>query len=164
MQHEHQHNGPSIPYGEGIRVDDVVHIKCQPNEVYEIWRDLQRLPRIMRHLKSVTILGNNQSHWVATGPAGKTAEWDAEIITDIPGQLIGWRSLPDSEVATAGSVHFKPVGQGTELKIELQYDPPGGALGSGIAKFFGKSFADDIHRDLLQFRDAVESSQTLTER
>jgi len=151
-----QHSEPSIPYQEGIRVDHVVHIKRPTSEVYAAWRDLQRLPQIMRHLKSVTPLSGNRSHWIAQGPAGKTVEWDAEIITDNPGELIGWRSLPDSEVATAGSVHFAPKAEGTELKVELQYDPPGGIVGFGIAKLLGASIADDIREDLDRFRQTME--------
>jgi uncharacterized membrane protein len=154
---QHEDNGPSIPYQEGIRVDDHLEIKRQPKDVYAIWRDLPRLPQIMSHLKSVTFTGANRSHWVADGPAGRTVEWDAEVINDIPGELIAWRSLPGSQVATAGSVHLTPTAEGTALKVELQYDPPGGSVGWGIAKLLGNSFADDIRHDLRKFRDAVES-------
>src|SRR4051812_8715612 len=152
-QHE-----PSIPYQEGIRVDEVVHIKRECNDVYRIWHDLQHLPKIMRHLKSVKPLVENRSHWVAEGLASQTVEWDAEIINDVPGELIGWRSLPSSAVATAGSVHFTPTADGTtELKVELQYDPPGGAVGKGIALLFRKSVVDDIREDLTRFRDTLEA-------
>ena len=55
MQPEKQQtNEPSIPYQEGIRVDETMHIKRAVADVYTAWRDVQRLPQIMRHLKSVT--------------------------------------------------------------------------------------------------------------
>src|SRR5437868_15365682 len=117
MRSDQRTNEPSIPYQEGIRVDERVTIKRDPNDVYARWRDLQHLPQIMRHLKSVTPIDSQRSRWVAAGPGGKTAEWEAEIITDIAGELIGWRSLPGSDVATAGSVHFKPTSDGTELIV-----------------------------------------------
>lgn len=149
---------PSIPYQEGIRVDETVHIKRPCPDVYAAWRDVQRLPQIMRHLKSVTPLSGNRSHWVAQEFGGQAVEWDAEIINDQPGELLSWRSLPDSEVATAGSVQFLPRSGGTELKVELQYNPPGGIVGKGIAKLFGESIAEDIRKDLQAFRDAMEAA------
>ncbi len=156
MQPKQQQQEPSIPYQEGIRVDETIHIKRAVADVYNAWRDLQRLPQIMRHLKSVTPTSGNRSHWVAQEFGGHAVEWDAEIITDKPGELIGWRSLPDSPVATAGSVSFTPTREGTDLKVALQYDPPGGIVGKGIAKLFGSSIADDIREDLHQFRAAME--------
>jgi len=163
MQPERQTaNEPSILYQEGIRVDHVVYIYRPTDEVYAAWRDIERLPQIMRHLKSVTPREGNRSHWVASGPAGNTVEWDAEIITDKPGELIAWRSLPDSEVATAGSVHFRPKPGGTELKVELQYDPPGGVVGLGIAKLLGESTAADIREDLDRFRETMETAKAPT--
>ena len=57
-------------------------------EVYETWRQFENLPTFMNHLRSVTDLGGGRSHWIASGPAGKEIEWDAEIV-DEPGELVG---------------------------------------------------------------------------
>ena len=60
----------------------------------------------MQHLESVQVVDDKRSHWVAKAPAGRKVEWDAEIINEIPGELIAWRTLPGSDVISAGSVHF----------------------------------------------------------
>src|SRR6266576_3073122 len=44
----------SIPYQQGIRVDADITIAKPPAEVYSFWRNLENLPRFMRHLKRVT--------------------------------------------------------------------------------------------------------------
>src|SRR5262249_28356922 len=106
-----QGRGPatSVPAGQGVRGDHVVTINRSPTELYAFWRNLENLPRVMRHLESVRSTGGNRSHWVARGPASICVEWDAETITDRPNEVIAWRSLPGSMVDTAGSVHFTPA-------------------------------------------------------
>ena len=66
---------------------------------------------------------------MAKAPAGRTVEWDAEIINEIPDELIGWRTLQGADVISAGSVRFHEAhGRGTEVRVRLQYEPPGGRL------------------------------------
>jgi uncharacterized membrane protein len=58
----------------------------------------------MTNLDRVKETSDGKSHWVARGPTGLAVEWDAEIINEVENQVIGWRSLPGSDVVTAGSV------------------------------------------------------------
>ena len=89
---------------------------------------------------------------MAKGPIGSDAEWDAEIINEIPNELIGWRSVDGSRVNNAGSVHFIPSRGGTEVKVILRYDPPAGKLGAAIARLFGEDPARQVAEDLRQFK------------
>jgi len=154
----------SIGYKEGIRVDNSIVIEQPRERVYAFWRKLENLPRVMRHLQKVTDIGGDRSHWVAQGPGGKMVEWDAEIINDEPNELIGWRSLPGSEISSAGSVHFNSArgGSGTRLTVELQYDPPGGVVGATVAKLLGADPADQIPEDLKRFKQWIENTNTLS--
>jgi uncharacterized membrane protein len=113
----------SVPYGKGIRVEKALTVNATPDMVYRFWRDFENLPRFMSHLKSVTVHDSKRSHWVARGPAGRDAEWDAEIINEIPGELIGWRSVEGSQVDNAGSVHFKPDAAGGMTRREVSSAP-----------------------------------------
>jgi len=112
----------------------------------------------MRHLVSVKELDRNRSHWVAHGLTGDI-EWDAEIINDRPNELIAWRSLDDSEIATAGSVHFQPApgNRGTEVKVVMSYNPPGGQLGASIAWITGRDPESQIREDLRSFKRLMET-------
>src|SRR5437764_523605 len=96
--------GPSI-HEEGAKMIATTTGNRPPAELYRFWRNFENLPKVMRHLISVHSRGDRHSHWVATGPMGKQFEWNAEVINDRPNELIAWRSLPGSQVDTAGSVH-----------------------------------------------------------
>ncbi len=150
----------SIPAGRGVRVDRSITVHRPASELYREWRNFDKLPQFMTHLVSVKSEGN-RSHWVAKAPAGMTVQWDAEIITDEPGKLIGWRSLDGSTVANAGSVHFSaaPGGSSTNVRVELKYDPPAGKLGSWLAWAFGEEPGKQISDDLQRFKQQMETRQ-----
>jgi uncharacterized membrane protein len=154
----------TIPYQQGIRVDTAVTIQKPREELFSFWRNLENLPRFMRHLHSVARIDDTRSHWIAQGPGGKMLEWDAETINEEPNERIGWRSLPGSDLDTAGSVHFKaaPGGKGTEVHIELQYVPPAGALGAAYARLLGQDPADQIKDDLRRLKQILETGETAT--
>src|SRR5690606_17964999 len=97
-----------VPAQQGVKVEQTVTVNRSPEDLYARWRDLARLPEILRHVESVDELDTKRSRWKAEGPFGKSLEWEAEIINDKPGEVIAWRSLPESDIETAGSVHFKP--------------------------------------------------------
>ena len=90
----------------GIHVREAVRLEKPISEVYAFWRQLENLPRVFAHLEQVSELGNGRSHWIARGPADLGVEWDAEIINEVENKVIGWRSLPESDIVTAGSVNF----------------------------------------------------------
>lgn len=154
----------SVPYEQGIRVDRSLTVNQPREEVFRFWRDLENLPRFMQHLECVKVIDGRRSHWVALAPAGRTVEWDAEIINEIENELIGWRSLEGSGVDNAGSVHFAdaPGGRGTRVKVELQYNPPGGPVGAAIAKLFGREPGRQVEEDLRRFKSIMEAGEIPT--
>ena len=154
----------SVPYGKGIRVEKSVTINASPEQLYGFWRNFENLPRFMSHLKMVHVIDSKRSHWIAKGPAGSDAEWDAEIINEVPNELIGWRSVDGSRVDNAGSVHFTPAtgGRGTELKVVLRYDPPAGIIGAAVARVFGEDPAHQIGEDLRRLKQLVETGEIST--
>ncbi len=154
----------SVPYGHGICVEQAVTIAKSPEELYRFWRDLENLPRFMSHLKSVRVIDNTRSHWVAQAPVSMQVEWDAEIINDIPNELIGWRSTANSDIPNAGSVHFTqaPGGRGTHVKVELEYSPPGGVIGAVFAKLFGREPSQTVSQDLRRLKALMEAGEVPT--
>ena len=148
----------------GVNVDEVVTIHRRADELYRFWRDFAHLPSFMQNLVSVTPLDALRSHWTAKAPAGRTVEWDAEIINEIPDELIGWRTLDGADVVSAGSVSFKPVAgsRGTEVRVRMQYNPPGGKLGSAVAWLFGQEPSQTIREDLRRFKQLMETGELPT--
>ena len=151
--------------GRGIRVEESIVIDRSPTDLYAAWRNLAFLGDVMSHLRSVDCLDGRRSHWRAEGPAGTTVEWDAEIVRDVPDRLIGWRSLPGSDVDSAGSVRFRSRrgGQATEVQVVLRYDPPGGVPGATLASALGENPARQIRDDLLRLRRELEGQHRTTD-
>jgi len=145
----------------GIRVRESIRLEMPLEEVYRFWRTLDNLPRFLTHLDSVTDLGNGRSHWVAKGPGGLEGKWDAEIINEVENKVIGWQSLPGSEVVTAGSVAFSRVrdGQSTQLTVHLQYAPPGGRATAFLATLMGREPSQTIREDLRRLKQLLETGE-----
>ena len=158
---EHQGQQVSVPYGRGTQVENSVTISAPREQIYTFWRNFENLPRFMKNLESVKVIDEKRSHWVVKGPAGYDAEWDAEIINEIPNELIGWRSVEGSRVDNAGSVSFKPAsgGSGTEVRVVLRYDPPGGVIGAAISRLFGEDPERQVQEDLRRFKQLIETGE-----
>jgi uncharacterized membrane protein len=148
----------------GVHVEQAVTINRRPEELYRFWRSFQNLPRFMNYLVSVHEIDERRSHWTAKAPAGRTVEWDAEIINEIPNELIGWRTLDGADVISAGSVRFRDAGpgRGTEVLVHLQYSPPGGKIGAAVAWALGHEPNQTIQEDLRRFKQLMEAGEVPT--
>jgi uncharacterized membrane protein len=148
----------------GVHVEEVVTINAPADQLFRFWRNFEQLPRFMDHLVSVRQIDERRSHWVAKAPGRRTVEWDAEIINEIPGELIGWRTLGGSQIVSAGSVSFKPAfgGRGTEVHVRLQYDPPAGRIGATVAWLLGHEPSQVIREDLRRFKQLMEAGEVPT--
>jgi uncharacterized membrane protein len=150
----------SVAEETGVRIDETIIIDRPVEEVYKYWRNLENLPQIMRHLESVRMLDNRNSHWKVKGPAGMNIEWYAEIINDLPNERIGWKSLDSSDVDNAGSVHFQPINENrTQIDVTLKYAPPAGKIGNAFAKLLGEDPKSQIAEDLDNFKSHMESQE-----
>lgn len=156
----------SVGRGQGTKVEQSITINRPVLEVYRFWRNFQNLPRFMDHLEAVTVIDETHSHWVAKGPAGTRAEWDAVIHNEIDDELIAWRSLPGSEIKNAGSVHFWPSadGTGTEVRVVLSYEPPAGKMGVAFAKLLGEEPSKQVADDLRRLKQVLDSGEVVSTR
>lgn len=141
-------------------------INRSPEELYGYWRNFENLPQIMSHLKSVQVLDERRSHWVATAPAiaGGQVEWDAEITRDEPNSRIDWRSVEGARVPNRGSVRFAPAPRerGTMVRVIVDYRPPGGNVGRLLASLFHQAPEQQIREDLRNFKRVMEIGEVLT--
>lgn len=151
--------------GRVERVNHVVRavtVRRPPEDVYAFWRDFTNLPRFMAHLESVEPSGDGRSRWRATAPAGRTLEWEAELVEDRPGELIAWRSL-GGQVGNSGSVRFTPApgGRGTEVHVDLEYAPPGGSAAIALARAFGEEPRQQVSDDLRRLKQVLEAGEVM---
>jgi uncharacterized membrane protein len=149
---------------KAVKVERAVTIMKPRHELYAFWRDFTNLPQFMEHLESVRVDSPTRSHWRAKAPAGSSVEWDAEIVNDVPDEIIAWKSVGDAEVANAGAVNFSdaPRGRGTIVKVTLDYEPPGGKLGAMVARLFGEDPDRQVREDLRKFKQLMETGEITT--
>jgi uncharacterized membrane protein len=140
-----------------------ITINRPPQAVYDYFHDFSNLPTFMWHLESVAPGGEGRSHWIARAPAGTTVEWDAEIVEDKPPEVIAWRSTEGADVPNSGSIRFvpAPAGQGTEVRVELEYRPVGGPIGTVVAKLFGEEPGQQLQDDLRRFKQVLETGEVV---
>jgi uncharacterized membrane protein len=144
----------------GVRLQGSISIACPQAEAYEFWRDVDNLPLFMRGVDKVTDLGSGRSHWTLRGPGRKQLQWDAELINDIEPELLAWRSLPGADIASAGSVHFRPLKRGgTEVSVKMQYDAPGGKATKAFAWLAGHDPASELREDLRRLKGLLEAGE-----
>lgn len=152
-------------FARGVMVKKAIRVKANPDECYAFWRKLENLAQFMDHIESIQILDEKRSRWKAKTPAGTVAEWEAEITADRENELIGWRSLPGSQVATAGSVRFERAtvtgGYGARITVALKYNPPGGALTAAVLSLLGESPGKQLEADLKRFKSLMEKSRQI---
>jgi uncharacterized membrane protein len=144
-----------------IRTKRSITVNKPVAEVYAFWRNFENLPQFMRHLDSVQVTGDRHSHWVAKAPAGQTVEWDAETLEDRENEFISWRSVEGADIFNAGNVRFMqaPGGRGTEVRVELAYDPPFGKIGSKVAMLFREEPGQQVSDDLRHFKQVMETGE-----
>jgi uncharacterized membrane protein len=144
----------------GVFVQESVTIDAPIRTLFELWRDPSNLPQLLPDVERIDVLDDRRSHWVVQGPAGSLLEWDAEIINEVPLEIIGWRSLPGADVASAGSVRFRPAGvNGTEITVTMQYAPLAGRAGAAAAWLTGHGAAGRVREAMRQLKRQFEGFQ-----
>lgn len=145
----------------GIKVKGILTIQRDAMSLYEAWRHLSQLDRFLENLVEVQELDEKRSTWTVEGPIGKRMTWTAELIVDKPGEMLAWRTVGNPDVMTAGTIAFSELknGRGTEVRVQLEYVPPGGKLGDAVAKAFQKDAKNQVLLGLLRFRQVMETGE-----
>ena len=151
-------------HSSGVHMQAAFTINKPVNEVYRYWRDLQDLPRFMRHLESVRKLDDRRSEWTMRGPMGSSFTWQAEIVDEAENRYIVWRSMPGSVVESSSSLEFReaPGGRGTELVAAMHYNRIGNYIGRGLAEVLGTVPERVLREELRRFKQFVEAGEIPT--
>jgi len=148
----------------GDLIGRTVTINAPRQALYAFWRDFRNLPLFMENIESVHVFDERRSHWVVKGPADSTVEWDAVIVEDVPGESIAWSTTDEAEVPNSGRIEFHDTtnGRGTQVTVNIVYDPPVGKLGKAVAKLFGREPTIQARQDLRRFKQLMETGEIPT--
>jgi uncharacterized membrane protein len=138
-----------------------LEVNAPASQCYAWWRGLTNLPQIMPDVESVQPQAGSTevTRWKVQGPLGKTVEWDARIVEDIPNEKIAWASVDSSgsDVKNAGAVRFDDHGASTGVEVSLAYDPPAGPVGEAVAKVFADP-QGKVEKALQSFKETIEAA------
>ena len=137
---DHSDTRHALSGAKGVHVREAIIVNASPEELYSFWRQLERLPSVMPHLESVEQIDFRLSRWTAKALGQVPLSWTAEIINEVPFETIAWKTLPGESIQHAGSVVFKrlPATNSTDVRVHLQYSPPGGKAAAWFAALVGQ--------------------------
>lgn len=142
----------------GIKIDKTIQINAPVEDVFQFWSRPENFPRFMRHVREVTGSVQGVTHWVVDGAAGMPMTWTAECCDYVANQRICWRTQPGSAVRHQGSVRFDACPDGsTRVHIEMEYVPPAGAIGHGLARLLGVDPKSQLDDDMMRVKTLIES-------
>ncbi|HMA48093.1 MAG TPA: SRPBCC family protein [Frankiaceae bacterium] len=138
-----------------------LEVNVPAEKAYAWWRGLTNLPLIMPDVESVSPKGGDTevTHWKVRGPLGRTVEWDARIVEDVPAtrHRLGHDRHQPTQVRSAGAVRFDDHGGTTGVEVSLRYEPPAGKLGEVVATLFSNP-DEQVRKALASFKRTIEAA------
>ena len=133
-------------------IEKSITVDVPVRTAYNQWTQFESFPSFMEGVEEVRQLTDKRLHWRAE-IAGKTEEWDAEIMEQTPDQRVSWRST--SGAHNAGTVSFQPMGANqTQVTLRMEYKPEGVVekVGSALGFVDGR-----VKGDLERFKKFIEA-------
>ncbi|MEX2455587.1 MAG: SRPBCC family protein [Rhodospirillaceae bacterium] len=151
-------------FGDYAVVGRTVTINRPRKDLYAFWRNFRNLARFMENVEKVDIRDTDVAEWTISAPAGTSVKVVTKIVQEREGELIAWRSLPESEIETEGRVAFRdaPGGRGTCVEAIVAYKPPAGELGRLVAKLFQREPNIQGRREMKRFKMLMETGEVAT--
>jgi len=144
--------------GEGqLWVRTTALVQRSPQELYSLWRAVERAPEWQEQIVSVTVKSPKLSHWVMKS-GDSSINWDSEVLADEPGKRIAWKSIGgDSD--NAGEVIFAedPAGRGTVVTVLQEFRM--GKLTSAWETFVGRNPKQAVIENLRHFKALAEAGE-----
>lgn len=148
---------------DNVVLSSTITVNRPVAEVYAFWQDPRNYAQFMDNIDSVNPSTGGRSRWKVKAPAGLTVEWEAEIVADTPNEMIRWRSTAESKVSNTGTVTFRQAtgNRGTIVKVQIEYRPKAGPLGSAVAKAFSSIPKTQLSQDLRRFKQLIELGEVV---
>ncbi|SFC62607.1 Uncharacterized membrane protein [Halobiforma haloterrestris] len=154
---------PIVDEGQAPTVERSIIVGRPAEELAEYWRDPGHLDRIAGRFADVSgdPAAEERHHWRADAPLGRSLEWEALLVEDEPGDRLRWQSLEGAPIGYECTISFEPApgDRGTLVDLEVEYDPPGGALGDAVLSRFGTPVELVAGESLRRFKSLAETGE-----
>ena len=132
-------------------------IQAPADRVWEVWSDLEAMPRWMRWIESVVTEPGNPdlTDWTLAAQ-GFRFHWKARITRRVEAQQLHWESV--GGLPTRGAVRFYPLSaERTAVKLSVSYELPGVLAPLMEPSILGNIVTRELQANLDRFRDLVET-------
>ena len=132
-------------------------IQAPASRVWEVWSDLEAMPRWMRWIESVVTEPGNPdlTDWTLAAQ-GFRFHWKARITRRVEAQQLHWESV--GGLPTRGAVRFYPLAADrTAVKLSVSYELPGVLAPLMEPSILGNIVTRELQANLDRFRDLVET-------
>lgn len=122
-------------------------------ELRSLWLEPETQSRIWSHFATVSALDDRTAEWTVSGLTGGEYRWRTVTTDDAPDRL-RWSTQDEADVPNVGVLTFRPApgDRGTELHLDVRFDPPGGLVGQALAKLFHIAPHEIVRTALYRFR------------
>ena len=122
-------------------------------DLRELWLRPTTQTAIWSHFATVSAKEDGSADWSVSAPALGSYTWRTVLAGDEPDRL-HWVSEQGADVPNTGALIFRPApgDRGTELHLDVHFDPPGGAIGAALGKLFHLAPREIVLTALYRFR------------
>jgi uncharacterized membrane protein len=147
--------------------DGMVHAHARqtiligPQALYDLWSDLKLIPLWQEHVVSVTPVSATVSHWVMSDPddaTGKRLEFDSELVEDVPGSKLAWRSIR-GDVEQSGVVTFAARRDGRGTVVTLVEHFKIGKVANSAISVAKRGPKQTVIENLRHFKELAETGE-----
>lgn len=128
-----------------------VEVAVPIEQVWQLWADLEQMPRWMKWIDSVHILPENPelSRWKLAA-SGLEFSWQSRILKQIPQQIIEWESIDG--LPNRGAIRFYDRKGSSIVKLSVAFGIPGIVAKLMDNLFLGRLVESTLQADLERFR------------
>jgi HSP20 family molecular chaperone IbpA/ribosome-associated toxin RatA of RatAB toxin-antitoxin module len=134
------------------RIEQSIEVNVPAHTVYNQLTQFEDYPRFMEDVEEVRQLDDTHLHWRAKMNS-HDMEWDAEIVEQVPDQLIAWRNMGGR--IKAEKVEVRPLEQDkAKVMMTIEYEPQEVQAQQGDVE---TEIAEHAVHDLVRFKRFIES-------
>lgn len=144
--------GSTGPVKSSHIIEEHIDVGVSRETAYEQWTHYEELPRYSKRESAEAKRKDRVGFSSKIGPSSR--QWETEIVEEVPGHRIVWRSLGGA--TTMGVVSFHELDDRlTRLMIEMEYHP------TGVVETIGNFLRFQrrrVRKDLRLFKNFIELS------